>query len=304
LELGIVKHCRAAVVVPIVGLVFLLAPAEAPPAADGPGKVVITPTHVPAASSNTFTLVFLADTGALQGQTSLDIPRGWSRPQLTTPGAAGYVSLARGGCSGETKILSIVVRRLLVQTSCPRGQSFTITYGPAIAPAIAADGFVFLTQTKPATGVVTTKLVKRIVKTKKGKLRTTIQRIRLVTKPAFRPLAPQKQPIVVVTGAQVDHLVLSAPSVVTSGTPFGITVRAEDAYGNAACCYTGTVSFTSSDPIAFVPAPSRFSTSDGSSKSFGGLVLRATGQQTLSVNDDAGHVDTSNPINVYPYPTG
>ncbi|HEX6491647.1 MAG TPA: hypothetical protein VF002_09790 [Gaiellaceae bacterium] len=302
--MGIVRYCRAAFVVPVFGLLLLLVPAQAPPAADGTGRVVITPTHVAAASSDTYTLVFLADTGSLQGQTLLDIPPGWSLPQTTSPGAAGYVSLAPGTCSTATRILRLVGRRLVISTSCARGQSFTLTYGPALAPTIAADGFVFLTETKPATGVVTSKLVKRVVKSKRGKRKTTLRRIRLVTKPAFRPLAPQKQPVVVVSGAVVDHLVVSAPSIVTSATPFEISVRAEDVYGNAACCYTGTVSFSSSDPNAFVPTPSRFSKADGGLKSFGNVILRTTGTQTISVRDDSGHLATSNPINVYPYPTG
>ena len=302
--MGIIRHCRAAVVVPVFGLALLLAPVQAPPAADGTGKVVITPSHVEAASSNTYTLVFLADTGPLQGQTLLDIPPGWSLPQMTSAGAAGYVSLAQGGCSSGTKLLRIVGRRLVIATSCPSGQSFTLTYGPALAPTISADGYVFLTQTKPATGRVASKLVKRVVRKKHGRSRTTFKRIRFVTRPVFRPLAPQKQPIVVVTGTVVDHLVVSAPSIVTSATPFEITVRAEDAYGNAACCYTRTVSFTSSDPNAFLPTPYRFSTSDVGSKTFTRVILRTTGTQTISVSDDSGHVDTSNPINVYPYPTG
>jgi hypothetical protein len=294
------KHCRAALVVPVLGLGLLLAPAQALTAADGPGKVVITPTHVAAGSTNTYTLVFSADTAPLQGQTLLDIPPGWSLPQLATPGAPGYVSLVPGTCSTQTKLQRIVGRRLLIATSCKLGQSFTLTYGPAAASSIAADGYVFLTQTRPNTGPGKTKLVKTVVRTKRGKKKTRLTRITVPTKPVFRPIAPTKQPIVFVSGALVDHLVLSAPSIVTSGTPFGITVRAEDRFGNIACCYTGTVSFSSSDPDAFLPPAYHFSATDLGSKSFGGVILRAAGTQTISVADDVGHADSTSPISVYP----
>jgi hypothetical protein len=110
--------------------------------------------------------------------------------------------------------------------------------------------------------------------------------------------------VVVVTGAPIDHLAINAPSIATSGTPFTINVRAEDAFGNVACCYTRTVSFSSSDPDAFLPTPYTFTTADLGAKNLGRVILRTPGTQTISVSDDAGHADTSNPVTVYPFPTG
>jgi hypothetical protein len=296
------KLCRRALA-PVLGLALLLALAPAPPAADGVGRAVVTPGHVAAGSSGTFTLVFTADTGPLVGQAVVDVPPGWSPPQLSRPGALGYVSLARGSCAGGTKLLRVVGRRLVISTSCARGRQFTITYGPANVTTLSADGYVFLTQTRP-NAIVKTKVVRTVVKTKKGKRKAKTRRVRVVVKPAFRPLAPTKQPVVVVTGAPVDHLVVNAPTIATSGTPFSITVRAEDVYGNVACCYTGTVSFSSSDPEAFLPPPYTFTTGDLGAHTFGRVVLRTLGAQTITVSDNLGHVDASNPINVYPFPTG
>lgn len=310
----IVKHTRY-VLVPLVGLVLLLVPVSGPGAQDGVGRVSVTPAKVTAGSTNTFTLVFTADGGALEGQTLVDIPRGWSPPQQTKRGGLGYVALARGSCSSDTKVSRIVARRLIIATSCGRGQSFTLTYGPAAASTLAADGYVFLTQTRPNVGTTKTKLVKvkkvvaKVVKTKRGKKRvkttkTTVKRVTYVVKPSFRPLAQKKQPVVVVTGAPIDHLAINAPTIVTSGSAFTINVRAEDGYFNSACCYTGTVSFSSSDPEAFLPTPYTFATTDLGAKNFGRVILRTIGTQTITVTDGAGHTDTSNPINVFPFPTG
>jgi hypothetical protein len=299
----IVKHCRR-LLVPALGLTLLLAPAGSPPAADGVGQVIVTPARVTAGSVDTFTLVFTADSGPLEGQTLLDIPRGWSPPQATTRGALGYVALARGSCSSATKLGRILGPRLVIATSCKRGQRFTVTYGPARAASLAADGYVFLTQTRPSAGIVKTKTIKKIVKAKNGKRKTKVTRVKIVIKPTFRALAQKKQPVVVVTGAPIDHLAINAPSIATSGTPFTINVRAEDAFNNAACCYTGTVSFSSSDPDAFLPTPYTFTSADLGAKNLGRVILRTAGSQTITVSDNAGHSDTSNAVTVYPFPTG
>ena len=298
-------HRRA--LLPVLGLGLLLLPARAPAtAAPGVGNVEVTPDHVAAGSTNTFKLTFTADTRTLQGQTMIDIPRGWSLPQATRPGATGYVSLARTGCSSGTKISRVAGYRLTIATDCRRGQSFELTYGPAVAATLSADGYVFLTQTKPSVGTTATKVVKvkKVVKNKKtGKRVTKIvrKRVSFVVKPSFRPLAPKKQPIVVVVGGAVDHLILNAPTIATAGTPFSVTVRAEDAFGNTASGYSGTVSFSSSDPNAFLPTPYTFTANDFGAKTLGGIILRGVGTQTITVTDNGGRVDVGNPITVYSF---
>ena len=299
----IVKLHRRALV-PVLGLALLLVPAQSP-AASGIGLVQVTPNRVAAGSTNTFKLTFTADAGPLAGQTLLDVPRGWSQPQSAQPGATGYVTLAKDTCSNATKLVRVTGYRLTIATDCKRGQSFEVSYGPATASTLAADGYVFLTQTKPSVGVTATKLVKvkKVVKNKAGKrvMKTTVKRVQFVIKPSFRPLAPKKQPIVVVAGGPVDHLILNAPTIASSGTPFSITARAEDVYGNTASGYTGTVSFSSSDPAAFLPTPYTFTSADLGAKTLGRVILRATGTQTITVTDNAGRVDVSNPITVYSF---
>jgi hypothetical protein len=299
----IVKLYRRALL-PVLGLALLILPAQSP-AAPGLGRVDITPDHVAAGSTNTFTLTFNADTGPLRGQTLIDVPRGWSLPQTTRVGATGYVALARDTCSSATRLVRIAGYRLTIAADCKRGQRFELTYGPAIASTLAADGYVFLTQTKPSVGVTKTKLVKvkKIVKNKTGKrvTKTIVKRVSFVVKPTFRPLAGKKQPVVVVNGGPIDHLALNAPTIATAGTPFSVTVRAEDVYGNTASGYTGTVGFSSSDPNAFLPSSYQFTANDFGAKTLGGVILRASGAQTITVADNAGRVDPSNPITVYSF---
>ena len=216
------------------------------------------------------------------------------------------MALAHDTCSSATKITRISGYRLTIATDCRRGQRFEFTYGPAVASTLAADGYVFLTQTKPSVGTTATKLVKvkKVVKNKKtGKkvVKTVTKRVTFVVKPSFRPLAQKKQPVVVVNGGPVDHLILNAPTIATAGTPFSVTIRAEDAFGNTASGYTGTVSFSSSDPAAFLPTPYTFTTNDFGAKTLGGVILRATGTQTITVSDGTGRADVGNPISVYSF---
>lgn len=301
------KLSRGALVC-MLGLALLLVPAQRPSAAEGVGSVVVTPNHVTAGSTNTFTLTFTADSGPLQGQVLLDVPRGWSPPQITRPGTTGFVAVAPGSCSSATKATRVVGQRLTIGASCKRGQSFTLTFGPATASTLAADGYVFLTQTKPTLGLTTTKVVKvkKVIRDKNGRKRTklTTKRVKLVLKPTFQPLAQKKQPVVVVTGGQFHHLTINAPTIATAGTPFSITVRAEDAYANTAIGYGSTVSFTSSDADAFLPQPYRFQSTDLGAKTFSGVILRRGGTQTITVADDAGHLGRSNPITVYSFEAG
>jgi hypothetical protein len=292
-------------VLPVLGLLLLLLPPKGP-AAPGVGRVDVTPARVAAGSTNVFKLTFAADTAGLHGQTLLDIPRGWSLPQATKAGVTGYVALANNTCSSSTSIVRVAGNRVTIATDCQRGEGFDLNYGPATASTLSADGYVFLTQTRPNAAATATKLVKvkKLVKDKKtGKrvLKTITKRIRYLIKPTFRPVAQKKQPIVYVTGGPIDHLAVNAPTVASSGTPFALNVRAEDAYGNPASGYTGTVRLSSTDPDAFLPSPYTFAASDLGAKNFGGIILRAVGTQTITATDNAGHADTSNPITVYSF---
>ena len=279
---------------------LLLVPAQ-PLAADGTGRMTISPVRVAAGSTNTFTLTFAADTGPLKGQTLVDVPRGWTAPQATNPNGAGYIRVAPGTCAASTKLLGVAFRRLVIATSCARGQTFTITYANATAAVLSADGYVFLAQTRPDPSTLPKPKPKPAPKGKKAKKRKRAKRVLV----PFRPLASKKQAYVVVTGGPFHHLVVQTTSVAIAGTPFGVTVRAVDAYGNNSPSYTGAVSFSSSDAAAALPTSGyRFTSTDAGGHLFTGVTLRTVGAQTISASDDQGHSGTSTGIAVYPAGSG
>src|SRR5262249_5933057 len=64
--------------------------------------------------------------------------------------------------------------------------------------------------------------------------------------------------------ASASAFVLSAPATVTPGTPFDVTVKAVDMFGQTALGYTGTVTFTTSDtdPAVVLPPTYTFTAAD------------------------------------------
>ena len=235
----------------------------------GIGRMVVTPTTLTAASTgNELTFSFTANK-SLTGQTIVDVPRGWTAPQNRSASGAGYLELKRGTCGGSTRITSIVRRRVTVATACKRGHGYQLLYHKATAPPIAADGYIFLTQT-----------------------RTNARNAK------FHPLARSGQPVVKLKGGPATGLDLTLTNVVTAGTAFTVTVRAIDPYSNNAFPYGATVSLTSSDPAATLPGPYAYQPSDLGQKAFTGVVLRTTGMQTITATDSNGLTKTSPPITV------
>jgi hypothetical protein len=241
----------------------------------GVGKMTVTPDRATAGSTgNELIFTFLADSAALKGQTIVDVPRGWTPPQGTDPAGNGYVELQPAGCTSATRITAIVGRRIAIATECQRRHAYRLLYHRASAPLLSADGYVFLTQTRPAS---TSKKV------------------------LFRPLGPHKQPVVRVRGAAGSKLFMTVTSIATVGVPFAATVRAIDQWGNNAADYAGTVTLTSTDPAATLPGPYAYGPKDSAQHTFTGVILRTPGTQQITAIDSSGLTIQSGPITVSPF---
>jgi hypothetical protein len=244
----------------------------------GIGKMTVSPNRVSAGSTgNELTLTYTPGSGRFSGQMVVDVPPGWSPPQRRSAVAAGYVELRAGTCRGSTRITRIVARRISIAASCARRHSYGLLYHHATAPQIAADGYVFLTQSRPA---------------RKGK------------KAVFRPLGPRKQPVVRVRGAAAAGLFISTTSVTTAGAAMSVTVRAVDRYGNTAAGYTGKVTLTSTDPAATLPPPYSIGPADAAQHTFAGAILRTPGTQRITATESGGFSVQSGPITVLPVASG
>jgi hypothetical protein len=92
--------------------------------------------------------------------------------------------------------------------------------------------------------------------------------------------------------ARADHFQLAAPDSSTAGQPFDVTVTALDPYGNVDIHYAGTITFTSSDAQAVLPADYTFTPQDQGVVTFtGGATLFVAGSQSITATDvDTGLV--------------
>jgi hypothetical protein len=252
----------------VLGLLLLAGAAAAGPS--GQGRMAVVPTSLSAGSTgNELTLTYTADRAALSGQTIVDVPRGWTQPQRSDPTAPGYVELKRGTCGPATRLASISGRRLTIATACRHRRSYQLLYHKATASTIAADGYIFLTQTRPS-----------------GR------------KAKFRPLGRRRQPVVKVRGGAAAGLGMTVTSIATAGVAFTATVRGIDPYGNNAFPYAGTVRLTSTDPRASLPGPYTYVSTDSAQHAFTGVILRSVGPQRITATDSSGFTVQSPPITV------
>ena len=108
----------------------------------------------------------------------------------------------------------------------------------------------------------------------------------------------------VITTVPVVSFAVSAPASVYRGQPFTINVRAKDAYGATIANYSSTVTFTSTDSAASLPASYLFTTTDAGVAAFT-ATLNTDGIYTISVKQttDATVAGTSSNILVIEPPT-
>ena len=84
--------------------------------------------------------------------------------------------------------------------------------------------------------------------------------------------------------AATTFVVSGFTSPTTAGAAHNVTVTAEDAYGNVATGYTGTVHFTSSDAQAGLPANYTFTGGDAGTHVFS-VTLKTAGTQSITATD-------------------
>ncbi len=90
---------------------------------------------------------------------------------------------------------------------------------------------------------------------------------------------------ITVNPAAANTFVITAPSSVSAGVTFSLTLTVEDAYGNVVTGYTGTVHFSSTDTRAKLPSNYTFTATDKGVHTFTGLVLRTKGKQKITITD-------------------
>ncbi|HEY3322844.1 MAG TPA: kelch repeat-containing protein [Planctomycetota bacterium] len=112
------------------------------------------------------------------------------------------------------------------------------------------------------------------------------------------------QPSITVNPAAASALVVSGfPSPTIAGDPGDFTVTAQDAYGNTATGYAGTIHFTSSDGQAVLPADYSFVSGDGGVQSFS-ATFKTAGSQSITARDTETGTITGTQSSITVIPAG
>ncbi len=166
--------------------------------------------------------------------------------------------------------------------SATAGTSFSITVKALDAFGNVATGYtgtVHFTSTDPLAVLPANSTLVSGVKTFTVTLKSAGTRTITATDTVLSTITGSVN--VTVKAASATHYALSAPASVTAGVAFSVTVKALDAFGNVATGYTGTAHFTSTDPLAVLPANS---TLVSGAKTFS-VTLKTKGTQTITATD-------------------
>ncbi len=123
-----------------------------------------------------------------------------------------------------------------------------------------------------------------------SQLKTAGKQSVTATDTVTRAISATQSNIVVVAAGASQFALSGHPSPVVAGSVNGFTVLATDPFGNRATGYTGSVGFTSSDPLVTagngLPTQYTFSAVDAGSHTFAaGAQLKTAGSQTIGVTD-------------------
>jgi hypothetical protein len=100
--------------------------------------------------------------------------------------------------------------------------------------------------------------------------------------------------ITVLPGPAATFAVSGYPASITEGFAGNVTVAAQDAFGNTATSYAGTVRLTTTDTQAVLPANYTFTTGSGGDNGLHifAVTLKTVGTQSITATDTAAHTIT------------
>ena len=220
-------------------------------APDGSGTMSVSPTLVTAGSTtNTHTFTYSAAAGGMSnGKVQVAVPAGWTAPN-TTSGTPGYTVASTGTVATAGSNITVT------GVTLAGGATMTITYGsggggPVTAPTAAGTSTFTTSQNSTASSPL----------------------VALGSSPS----------VTVDAGAASDFVLSGTPASLTAGSTGSVTVTAIDGYGNTATTFTGTVTFTSNDAQAVLPADYTFTGGDAGVHAFTNLyTLKTAGSRTVA----------------------
>jgi hypothetical protein len=195
---------------------------------------------------------------------------------VVTPAVAASISVTplHGTTAGVAQSFTVTARDAYGNVAS--GYRGTLVFGSSDTQAVLPAPYTF---TATDAGVHTFSMT---FKTAGGQT-FTVQDTANAANPAFNYL----QTDIAITPAAMVGFALRAPSNVTAGVAFTVTVSAVDTYGNLITGYRGKIHFSGpSGGGNLLPADYTFTASDNGVHSFS-ITLVSTGTQTIGVQDVA-----------------
>jgi Bacterial Ig-like domain (group 3)/Galactose oxidase, central domain/Kelch motif len=132
-------------------------------ASDGDGTMTVNPTSVTVGSSgNSFTFTFTSSANGNMngGQVTVDIPAGWTPPQVAIASSPGFISVTAGTCSSAllNSITGTGPWTIAININCTTNKTFTMTYaggGTKVTAPTTVGSSTFTTKTKVSGGTLT-----------------------------------------------------------------------------------------------------------------------------------------------------
>ncbi|MGH2355932.1 MAG: hypothetical protein ACRDJN_30370, partial [Chloroflexota bacterium] len=247
------------------------------------GQATLDPAgEVIASSYGTWRLTYMVGAGGIAPggriRISTECDTDWGVPQLHDPAGAEYLTVA---APAEAR-LAVAVQddkgRLLLTVlgrGLLAGEHVVVTYGDRSRGGPGSRSQTFL---EP----------KRYF------------RVDVDTDGSGALVALPDPPYVSIVGGEAVRLVVVAPSTIAAGAPFRLLVRAEDAWGNPAQAYRGTVTLQSAGialPATSQVAGHTFGVVHGGVWWLEGCVAPEAGLHTVTASDEAAGLEAeSNPI--------
>ena len=241
------------------------------PAASGAGTVTVDPSSVTAGTAgNSFDFTFTAPPASYFASGSavrVTVPAGWTAPQMSDAGAPGYVSSTSGTCTpGAVSVAGAGPWTITVAQACAQATSFVITYGADTSTAVTvpkvAVTSAFTSLTQAGSGGTLTAIAASPTVAVNADAASRLE----VLLPGMSA-AP---------GTTAGYT--GSPSATTAGSRVTLTVNATDVYWNVIPSATQTVTITTTDPNATLPASAALVSGTGTFQ----VTLKTTGSHTVT----------------------
>ena len=218
---------------------------------------------------------------------------------IAAPTAGGAVSVLLNAADDRANVAGAVGFRVTMPAAVSANSALPVTVTAVDAGGNPATGFLgtaYFASSDSAAGATAYTFTAADAGTHTFASALRLQTLGAQTVSVSAPFLATASSAITVTPAAA-RLVVAAPVGVAAGTALSLTVTATDALGNAAVGYLGTVSFSSNDAQAGLPASYTFTAADAGAHTFS-VTLKSSGLRAVVASDPVNFLGGSVSVTV------